>query len=170
MSSRSLEMFVSEVRKVWGPISSEVVATCQRLLEELVRVPITEEWLANLVGKPDLDIELYRDSELGFLLLAHAEAEGMYRVPHDHGSGWVIYAVQSGEMEMRTYKPIINQKGKMNLVCRESYRVQKGDCKVYLPQDIHDTKCISKAVLMLRLTSCDLKKENREGRMVRYAE
>ncbi len=170
MNRNSLDQFISEVKKVWGPLSSELVSSCQQLLEKLVKDSTTEEWMANLMAKTDVDIELYRDPEHGFLLLAHAETEGLYRAPHDHGSAWVIYAVQSGEMEMRTFKAIVNQKGKMTLVCRETYRVHPGESRVYLPLDIHDTKCISRSVLMLRLTSCDLKKENQEGRMVRYLE
>jgi len=40
---------------------------------------------------------------------------------------------------------------------------------VYLPGDIHDTRCVSDSVLMLRLTSCDLKQEEKLGYMTRYA-
>ena len=40
---------------------------------------------------------------------------------------------------------------------------------MYLPGDIHDTRRVSSDVLMLRFTSCDLKVEDREGRMTRYA-
>ena len=39
---------------------------------------------------------------LGFVLLAHTEAEGRYRAPHDHGESWVIYGVLQGVMEMAT--------------------------------------------------------------------
>jgi len=169
MKQNSLEVIIGKIKEAWGPLSSEKISLARQLLEGLAKTPVSEEWLAELLKQPDLDQELYRDPKHGFVLLAHMEKEGHYRVPHDHGSGWVIYAVQSGEMEMKTFRPIINQQGEMNLVCRESYKVKAGECKVYLPQDIHDTKCVSGSVLMFRLTSCDLKKERHEGRMVRYA-
>lgn len=166
----SLEKFIQEIKKVWGPITTETVTASRALLSELAKAQITESWLAELLQDSFEGKELYRDPEHGFLLLAHTEKKGLYRVPHDHGSGWVVYAVQCGEMEMQTYNPIINQKGKMNLVRKDSYRMSAGDCKVYLPEDVHDTRCISDSVLMLRLSSCDLKKEDREGRMRRYVD
>lgn len=58
--------------------------------------------IVDLISKADVDEELYRDPEQGFILLAHSEKKDLYRVPHDHGGGWVISAVQSGEIEMKT--------------------------------------------------------------------
>lgn len=46
--------------------------------------------------------------------------------------------------------------------------MKPGESRVFLPGDIHDTKCMSKTVLMLRLTSLDLKVEMQAGRMRRY--
>lgn len=168
MATSSLKHFIKEVLKTWGPLTSEVVANCRGLLEELVKAPVTEAWMADLCRNPQIDLELYRDPEYGFILSAYTEMEGRYRVPHDHGSGWVIYAVQSGEVEMGTYCRNMSQKGELSLVRRESFRMHPGDCKVFLPGDIHDTRCVSKSVLILRFTSCDLQKEDREGRMIRY--
>ncbi len=170
MTKNSLDSFIEKVQRAWGPLTSETVANCQRLLEELAKVPASETWLAELLRSPEMDKELYRDAEHGFVLSAYTETEGRYRVPHDHGSGWVIYAVHSGEMEMATFSRVISQKGQLRLVRRESYRMLPGDCKVFLPADIHDTRCVSKSVVILRFTSCDLKEEDREGRMVRYLE
>jgi hypothetical protein len=169
MDQTALNKFVYGVNQVWGPPSTEVVAKSQQLLNDLVRAPISEKWLTDL-QETQGSKELYRDPDHGFLLLAHIERKGLYRDPHDHGSGWVIYAVQSGEMEMGTYVRFVSPKGELSLVRRELYRVQAGESKVYLPGDIHDTRCISESVLMLRLTSCDLNKETREGRMVRYVQ
>jgi hypothetical protein len=169
MIKNSLETFIDGVRSAWGPLTTETVARSRRLLEELARAPETEPWLAALLRDPPEGRELYRDPEHGFLLLTHAEREGRYRVPHDHGSGWVIYAVQHGEMEMGSYARVIDANGAANLVQRDVSRVRAGECRVYLPGDIHDTRCVSSDVLMLRFTSCDLKVEDREGRMTRYA-
>lgn len=153
MKKHSIETFIETVRAAWGPLTSETVASCQRALEALAR--------------SDLDLnedrELHRDPDHGFLLLAHTEQQGQYRAPHDHGRGWVIYAVVRGEMEMGSYARIGDE-----LVRRDVTRMRAGDCRVYLPGDIHDTRCISTDVLMLRLTSCDLKIEDREGRLSRF--
>jgi len=164
MTVSSLERFVHEVQATWGPLSTQLVEACQASLGGLARSPATEPWLAALHRTPPEDTELYRDPRHGFLLLTHAERTGRYRVPHDHGRGWVIYAVQSGEMEMSSYGLVGNR-----LVRRDTYVVRAGECRVYLPGDIHDTRCVSDQVLMLRLTSCDLKQEDRLGHMTRYA-
>lgn len=167
MKKDSLTKFIEEVRKIWGPLDSKLVMKTQALLEDLVHAPISEPWLAALQGDLDESRELYRDTEHGFILLAHTENEGLYRHPHDHGNGWVIYAVQQGEIEMGTYGRIERQ-GSIEIVQREKYRMAAGESRVYLPGDIHDTKCISSSILMLRLTSCDLKTELQEKRMHRY--
>lgn len=168
MITSSLESFIDGVRSAWGPLTTKTVARSRQLLEALSRAPETEPWLAALLRDPPVDRELYRDPEHGFLLLAHTEREGRYRVPHDHGRGWVIYAVQHGEMEMGSYARVTDASGAVQLVQRDVSRVRAGECRVYLPGDIHDTRCLSSDVLMLRFTSCDLKVEDREGRLTRY--
>jgi hypothetical protein len=170
MNRRSLEMFIESVKRAWGPLSSETVARCKGLLEELARNSETDTWLTDTLHDSPSGKELYRDPEHGFVLFAYTETLGQYRVPHDHGSGWVVYAVQRGEMEMGTYRRVVDQKGKLSLVSRETYRMNPGECKVFLPKDIHHTRCVSEKVTILRFTSCDLKKEKREGRMIRYEE
>ena len=74
----AIQKFIETVRAAWGPLSSETVASCQRGLEALARDP-----------RLNVNGELHRDPEYGFLLLAHTEQEGLHRVPHDHGRGWV---------------------------------------------------------------------------------
>lgn len=64
---------------------------------------------------------------------------------------------------MGTYGRIPIENGEQLLVQRDSYRVRQGESRVYLPGDIHDTKCISSSVLMLRLTSVDLKERKKKG-------
>ena len=170
MKKNLLENFIQEIKKAWGPLSTETISKTQKLLTELAQTSKSEEWLSNLLQNPDVEKELYRDLEHGFVVLAYSEKKDLYRVPHDHGFCWVIYAVHSGEVEMKTYKPVTGQNGKTSLICRESYKVRSGESKAYLPEDIHDTKGTADSSLIFRLTSCDLKKENREGRMVRYVE
>jgi hypothetical protein len=170
MQQDSLTKFIKNIREVWGPLDSALVAKSQSLLSELVQASPDEPWLAELQGDLAESKELYRDLEHGFVLLVHTEKKDLYRLPHDHGGGWVIYIVQRGEMEMGTYGLVKKQDGEFTIVKRESYRVQQGESRVYLPGDIHDTKCISSSVLMFRLTSTDLKEEKRAGRMHQYAQ
>ena len=166
MAKNSLETFIERVRAIWGPITSEVVAGCRTHLEELLKAPATEEWLAALHRDAPANKELYRDPENGFLLLAHTEAPGLYRPPHDHGKGWVIYAVQQGETEMGTYVRLQDESGKLQLVQRDASALRAGQVSVYLPGDIHDTRCLTGPLLLYRFTSCDLKQE----RVSRYAQ
>lgn len=166
MAKNSLETFIERVRSSWGPLTSEVVASCRDHLEKLLKAPATEKWLAALHRDAPENKELYRDPEHGFLLLAHTESTGLYRPPHDHGKGWVVYAVQQGETEMGTYVRVQDAHGKIQLVKRDSSLIRPGQVQVYLPGDIHDTRCTAGPLLLYRFTSCDLKKEN----VTRYAQ
>ena len=171
MAKNSLEKFIEGIRQIWGPLTSEVVAGCRQQLEELVKAPAMEEWLAALHREASTYNEMYRDPTQGFVLLAHTEHSGLYRPPHDHGRGWVIYAIQQGEIEMGTYARIENPDGSVKLVKRDSTLVRPGQVQVYLPGDIHDTRCISGPALLFRFTERDLKKEdNEEHRVTRYVE
>ncbi len=168
MTPINLTQFITEIKTAWGGFNSDTVRTCQSLLSQLANSKETQQSFIELLDGLATEKELYRDKENGFALLAHVEKKGQYRVPHDHGSGWVIYAVYSGEMEMATYSRHFSPIGEFSLVRRETYRMLPGECKVFLPADIHDTRCISRSVIMLRLTSCDLKKEEHDGRMIKY--
>jgi len=171
MIRNSLQTLIERVGPTWGPLTSQVVAGCCRHLEDLVNAPATEEWLAALHRDAPEYKELYRDPAHGFLLLAHAEYAGLYRPPHDHGRGWVIYAVQQGEIEMGTYVRGTGPDGTVQLVKRDATLVRPGQLKVFLPGDIHDTRCISGPALLYRFTDRDLKKEEKEERRVtRYVE
>ena len=171
MAKNSLEKFIDGVRSNWGPLTTEMVAACRQYLKELLKAPVTEEWLAALHRDAPANQELYRDPTHGFVLLAHTEHAGLYRPPHDHGRGWVIYAMQQGEIEMGTYARIEDADGSVKLVKRDSTPVRPGQVQVYLPGDIHDTRCISGPALLFRFTERDLKKEDKEEhRVTRYVE
>lgn len=167
----TLEKFIDGVRSVWGPLSSEVVAGCQQHLETLVNSPPSEQWLATLHLEASERRELHRDAEHGFVLLAHTESTGLYRPPHDHGRAWVIYAVQQGAIEVTTYGRIEGPDGNTNLVRRAATVIWAGQSQLYLPGDIHDTRCIDGPALLFRFTERDLKKEEKEaGRLTRYVD
>lgn len=171
MASNTLERSMAGIRAAWGPLSTEVVAECKRHLQDLLKASPTEEWLAALHREAPANKELHRDPDLGFVLLAHSENAGLYRPPHDHGRGWVIYAMQQGEIEMGTYGRIGNPDGSAKLVQRNSTLVRPGDVQVYLPGDIHDTRCVKGPALLFRFTERDLKKEDmEEHRVTRYVQ
>jgi predicted metal-dependent enzyme (double-stranded beta helix superfamily) len=166
MKKNSLQRFTEGASAAWGPLTSELVASLRRQMQELLEAPSTEDWLSALHEEAAESRELYRDPAHGFLLLAHTESPELYRPPHDHGRGWVIYAVQRGETEMGTYARVHDAQGTMHLVKRDSSVIRPGEVRVYLPGDIHDTRCTEGPLLLYRFTSCDLKKEN----VTRYAQ
>lgn len=171
MARNTLETSIEGIRAAWGPLSTELIASCERQLQDLLKAPVTEEWLAALHRDGPSNRELYRDPEHGFVLLAHTEQEGLFRPPHDHGRGWVIYALQRGEIEMRTYARVEGPGGTVSLIRRDATVVRPGQVQVYLPGDIHDTRCVKGPALLFRFTERDLRKEDQEARRVtRYVE
>lgn len=169
MTDDTLATFIDRSRAAFGPLTSEMVASVRGELEQLAKAPSTERWLETLHAASPASEELYRDADHGFVLLAHAEPTGLYRPPHDHGRGWVIYALQRGEMEIRTYARVEDADGRVRLVEREAQRLSAGEARVYLPGDIHDTRCVRGPSLLFRFTERDLKKEDQEAhRVTRY--
>ncbi len=170
MARNSLNLFAERVSGAWGPLSTELVTACSQFISELLQAPTSEDWLAQLLQKGPASQELYRDPIYQFILLAHSEAEGQYRPPHDHGRSWVIYAVQSGEVEMGSYARVEEPGGQPRLVKRGSTLMRAGDVQAYLPGDIHDTLCVSGPALQFRFTERDLRHEDlEERRITRYA-
>ncbi len=171
MARNVFDTSIDGIKSAWEPLSSEVVAACRGHLKDLLKAPATEEWLAQLHRQAPANQELYREPTHGFVLLAHTEPAGLYRPPHDHGRAWVIYAMQQGEIEMGTYGRLEEPDGSIRLVKRGSTRVQPGQVQVYLPGDIHDTRCMDGPALLFRFTERDLKKEDKEEhRVTRYVE
>jgi hypothetical protein len=166
MVDDSLQRFTDAVRPTWGPLTSELVASSRHHLARLLDAPTTEAWLTALLDDAPESRQLVRDPVHDFLLLAHTEQAGLYRPPHDHGRGWVIYAVQRGEMEMGTYRRVHDRCGNAHIVRRESCSLRPGDIHVFLPGDIHDTRCTAGPLTLFRFTSRDFKKEE----ITRYAE
>jgi hypothetical protein len=169
VDSNALSTFIEKTRAIFGPLTSELVESVHAQLEQLVRAPSTERWLQALHEEAPATKELHRDAGHGFLLLAHSEPTGLYRAPHDHGRGWVIYALQRGEMEIGTYARTEDADGRLRLVKRDVSLLRAGEARVYLPGDIHDTRCIAGPSLLFRFADRDLKKEDQEAhRVTRY--
>lgn len=168
MNRSALDKFKTQAQKNWSGLNSDTVLSMKDALVELARTSNNEAWLQKIHQEKPASVELYRDERFGFILLAHTEEKGTYRRPHNHGAGWVFYAVQHGKTEMATYKQMTNTRGQTELVSRGGDMMGAGDCKVFLPGDIHDTKCLSDYLVQFRLTSSDLKKEITEGRMEKF--
>lgn len=167
MSETALDMFIKQVRDSWGPLSSKLIDDCSSYLINILRGHPHDQLFADLRNERPEACELYRDPKEGFVLLAHTEAEGRYRSPHDHGKSWVIYGVLDGEMEMGTYVQVKNDDGSPYLVKRGSTIVQPGEIQVYLPGDIHDTRCLKGPAIQFRFTARDLRLETG---MIRYVD
>lgn len=169
MAMNSLEKFHDGVRRIWGPLSSERAAGVRQQLEALLGASCKENWLALLHKTEPAREELIRDPDHGFMLMAHAEHAGLYRPPHDHGRSWVVYGIQDGELEIGTYARIEDGAGGVQLVQRDVTVLRAGEARVYLPGDIHDTRCLSDTALLFRFTERDLRVEDQEHhRVTRY--
>ncbi|MGE3304222.1 MAG: hypothetical protein AB7M12_14045 [Hyphomonadaceae bacterium] len=169
--ANALETFIAAVRSDWGPLSTELVAKTRQRLQTLLQAPCGEPWLAALIEAASPSTELYRDPAHGFVLLAHTETAGLYRPPHDHGRSWVIYAVQHGEIDMGGYGRVTEADGRVRLVKRDATPVRAGQVQIYLPGDIHDTRCMTDTALLFRFTERDLKIEDqRDHRITRYVD
>ncbi|KQX22600.1 MULTISPECIES: hypothetical protein [unclassified Sphingomonas] len=163
MTENSLDRFVAAVRADWRPISTALVAQCRAHLDALTLGHENEEWLASLIAERPATRELHREPG-SFMLLAHAERQDLYRPPHDHGRAWVVYAVQSGALEIGTYGRVGER-----LVRRETIVLRPGEARAYLPGDIHDTRCLTEEALVFRFTERDLRREDQvEGRVTRF--
>ncbi|WP_437591352.1 hypothetical protein [Sorangium sp. So ce1000] len=170
MTENALELFIHRTRASWGPLSSDLVASCRRHLEQLAQAPAAEPWLAALHEEAPASRELYRDAKHGFVLQAHTEQPGLYRPPHDHGRSWVIYALQRGEIAMSTYARVETGAG-IQLVKRDETLLRAGQAQLFLPGDIHDTRCVAGPALLFRFTERDLKQEDQVARrVIRYVE
>lgn len=169
MHHDSLATFIARTRAAFGPLSSELAASVRAGLEQLTRASDRERWLTALLASAPAAQELYRDADHGFVLLAHSEPAGLYRAPHDHGRSWVVYGLARGEMEIGTYARVQDAGGRVRLVQRDVSLLRAGEARVYLPGDIHDTRCLGGPSLLFRFTERDLKKEDQEAhRVTRY--
>jgi hypothetical protein len=168
MRDDALQDFIEHTRTAFATLTSELVTSVREQLEQLTRAPAHEPWLQALQRENPDSKELYRDGSHGFLLLAHSEPSGLYRAPHDHGRSWVIYALTRGEMEIGTFVRLDEADGGVRLVKRDVTRLRAGEARIYLPGDIHDTRCTSGPSLLFRFTERDLKREDRAGLQTRY--
>ncbi|MCC2603784.1 cupin domain-containing protein [Planctobacterium marinum] len=164
----SLEQFIHQAENNWSGLNSDNVNRLKSALTALTQSSPKEPWLAALFNEKPAAKTLYESEQHRFMLLAHHEPADFYRQPHDHGNGWVLYAVLSGTIAMNTYKILTDNNGNEQLVNRGKEVLATGDCRVFLPGDIHHTHCLSDNFMQFRFTSCDFKQEIKSGRMKRF--
>ena len=79
--------------------------------------------------------------------------------------------MQQGEIEMGAYGRVEAPDGEVRLVKRNSTLVRAGQVQVYLPGDIHDTRCMTSSALVFRFTERDLRVEDlQDHRVTRYVD
>jgi hypothetical protein len=170
MQTNSLKQFIARVSAAWPAGGPELIDSCSVGLAELTGADMSEPWLARIHAEKPATRELHRDSDNGFLLLAHTENDGLYRPPHDHGRAWVVYAVQSGELEVGTYRRVEGNNGEISLAEIGRSVLRRGEARAYLRGEIHDTRCLSESALLFRFTERDLRHEDLvEGKVTRFA-
>jgi hypothetical protein len=165
--NKELEKFIKETKNTWA-LDVKSLFKIRELFTHLIR---DEDFCKNLLEKKDQlnqGMELHRDQDHGFILLAYIELKDMYRIPHNHGNSWVLYGVVDGVIQMRNYLNLSKKDGDQQLTLKNSEILKAQDCRVYYPGEIHDTKALSDEVIILRLTSSDLKVEESLGRMQRF--
>lgn len=163
-----IERAVSELQSSWEGLSMESIDKVKTTIKALATDPEFQKQLQLKNQELAQGLELHRDQASGFVLLAYSEGIGRYRVPHDHGNAWVVYAVVSGQVEMGNYFKSVLPNGYLQLIQKNHEKLNSGDTRIYYPGEIHDTKCLSDNAVILRLTSLDLREEERAGRMSRY--
>ncbi|PIP93525.1 MAG: hypothetical protein COW00_15185 [Bdellovibrio sp. CG12_big_fil_rev_8_21_14_0_65_39_13] len=161
--NKKINEIVTLLKKSWDTMDAKSLRITQDLIKGLDLESIDKSQ-----GVTSEGIELYRDKEQGFILIAYRETQDTYRIPHNHGNGWVIYSVLEGEVEMGNYFNWQKTADRSQLILKDKVILKKGDVQIYYPGDIHDTKCLSENALIIRLTSCDLSVEEAAGRMKRF--
>ena len=166
----SLDRFITSVSAAWSGETEAAVAVTRRAVGALTGADVSEPWLADLLAERPATRELHRDPVHGCMLLAHTENEGLYRAPHDHGRAWVVYAVQTGELEIGTYRRVTLTDGSVGIVEQDRSVLKPGEARVYRAGDIHDTRCLSSTALLFRFTERDLRREDlEEGKVTRFS-
>lgn len=166
--NNKLEDVVSEIRESWKSLSMDSILRIQSAVESLAQE--ADSMGFHLNGDKDLfaGLKLHQDEAYGFILSLYSERRGNYRIPHDHGRAWVVYAIVSGEVEMGNYFKVSHSDGLTHLILRDRGILSAGTSRIYTPGEIHDTRCISESAVILRLTSRDLRLEEQSGYMTRF--
>lgn len=167
-SKHKIEKSTIAIHETWEKLSFDSIQKIKSIITDLIKDRELQHYLQSETKNLPKGLELYRDQSHGFILLAYAESQDTYRIPHDHGNAWVLYAVVSGKVKMGSYFKATQPNGNEHLILKNYENLQAGDTRIYFPGEIHDTLCLSETAVILRLTSLDLRVEENSGRMKRY--
>lgn len=162
-----VDSLIKKIQESLQETDMKSILHTQVILQQATLDPELSEQICSRIGHSNKNSELYRDRTNGFVLLAYTEIRGAYRIPHNHGDAWVIYSILEGQVEMGNYFKL--GKPKQTLILKNREILNPGDTRIYYPGEIHDTRCLSEKGFILRLTSCDLRDEEIQGRMERFS-
>ena len=100
---------------------------------------------------------LYRDPELGFMVLSHNYERGRTSPPHDHGASWAVYGQARSYTDMTEYdrRDDGSVEGHAELDKRRTYRLEPGMAGKFPPHEIHSIH-FPDGARFIRVTGTDL--------------
>lgn len=82
------------------------------------------------------------------------------------GAAGLSTGARKARSKIATYARVKNSLGVVHLVQRDANVLRPGEARVYLPGDIHDTRCLTDTALLFRFTERDLKIEDQKHHLV----
>lgn len=100
---------------------------------------------------------LYKDPDIGFLVLAHIYEKGVQSPPHDHGPSWAVYgqAVKNTDMTVWRRTDDGSKEGHATVEPKDEFRLDPGMAGVFNPGDIHSIN-FPDGARFVRVTGTDL--------------
>jgi hypothetical protein len=166
--TKKIESAVIDIKNDWNDLTIDSISSIRATIKKMASDPEIQSYLQVITRELPKGVEIHRDNTEGFILLAYPESKATYRAPHNHGNAWVIYAVVSGEVQMGSYINSPRTDGSERLILKSRETLKAGDTQIYYSGEIHDTFCQSESAVVLRLTSTDLREEEKAGRMKRF--
>lgn len=166
--TKKIENAVTDIKNSWKNLTIGSIEDIRHAISALSNDSEVQQYLRVATRDLPKGIELHHDLDEGFNLLAYSEVNSTYRAPHNHGNAWVIYSVISGEMEMGSFINSPRVDGSDRLIRKSREILKAGDTRIYFAGEIHDTLCKSENAVVLRLTSADLREEEKAARMKRF--
>ena len=155
--SHSLETWCADAKRILKekPVNEARAALAETLKGLLVDPGFISTYFDEQKGEPQKII--YRDPELGFLVMVHHHKPGRKGPPHDHGDSWAIYGVSKGYTEMTEWRRQDNgsKPDYAEIEPDRSYRLDVGMTAAYGPKVIHNTHH-PEGAWVVRVTGCDL--------------
>ena len=137
LGTEAVAGYQTALRQAWGSEHLEDRANgCAAALAAFLRraEPVTvESW--RLAGLSDRH-RLLADEQQGWIQMVHVYDRGHATPPHDHGTGWVVYGVLTGDVEISTYRSA----GPSSVERLTSRLFAPGTAEAYLPGQIHSTR------------------------------